>query len=160
MKSGWCAKVCRNLEVTNTTCSERWNHWWKVCKYNCIPCYFKQCFIKEGSDEGPRMLNSVSITLSCIERNNSIAISSISCIEMLEHFSRQFGMWWHHQMETFSKLLDLCAGNSLVTSEFPPQRPLTQSFDVFFDMCLNKRRVNIWDTGDLTHYDVTVMKVC
>ena len=27
--------------------------------------------------------------------------------------------WWRHQMETFSALLTLCAGNSPVTSEFP-----------------------------------------
>ena len=46
---------------------------------------------------------------------------------------------WHHQMETFSALLALCAGNSLVTGEFPSQRPVTRSFDVFFDLCLNKR---------------------
>ena len=31
------------------------------------------------------------------------------------------------------------AGNSPVTSEFPSQRPVTQSFDVFFDLRLNKR---------------------
>ena len=42
-------------------------------------------------------------------------------------------------METFSVLLALCAGNSPVTSEFPAQRPVTGSFDVFFDLCLNKR---------------------
>ena len=47
--------------------------------------------------------------------------------------------WWHHQMETFSALLALCAGNSPVVGEFPSQRPVTRSFDVFFDMCLNKR---------------------
>ena len=47
--------------------------------------------------------------------------------------------WWRHQMETFSMLLALCAGNSLVTGEFPAQRPVTQSFDVFFDLCLNKQ---------------------
>ena len=41
-------------------------------------------------------------------------------------------------MKTFSTLPALCAGNSLVTSEFPSQRPVTQSFDVFFDLCLNK----------------------
>ena len=46
---------------------------------------------------------------------------------------------WHHQMETFSALLALCAGNSLVTGKFPTQRPVTQSFDVFFDLCLNRR---------------------
>ena len=42
-------------------------------------------------------------------------------------------------METFSTLLALCAGNSLVTGEFPAQRPVTWSFDIFFDLCLNKR---------------------
>ena len=47
--------------------------------------------------------------------------------------------WWRHQMETFSMLLDLCAGNSPVTGEFPAQRPVTQSFEVFFDLHLNKQ---------------------
>ena len=42
-------------------------------------------------------------------------------------------------METFSALLSLCEGNSPVTGEFPSQRPVTRSFDVFFDLCLNKR---------------------
>ena len=31
------------------------------------------------------------------------------------------------------------AGNSLATGEFPAQRPVTQSLDVFFDLRLNKR---------------------
>ena len=47
--------------------------------------------------------------------------------------------WWHHQMETFSALLALCAGNSPVTGEFSSQRPVTRSFDVFFDLRLNNR---------------------
>ena len=42
-------------------------------------------------------------------------------------------------METFSGLLAICAGNSPVTGEFPKQRPVTRSFDVFFDMRLNKQ---------------------
>ena len=46
---------------------------------------------------------------------------------------------WRHQMETFFASLDLCAGNSPVTGEFPAQRPVTRSFDVFFDLGLNKR---------------------
>ena len=45
--------------------------------------------------------------------------------------------WWRHQMEPFSALLAICAGNSPVTGEFPAQRPVTRSFDVFFDLCLN-----------------------
>ena len=44
-----------------------------------------------------------------------------------------------HQMETFSALLSLCEGNPPVTGGFPPQRPVTRSFDVFFDLRLNKR---------------------
>ena len=47
--------------------------------------------------------------------------------------------WWRHQMETFSALLAICAGNSPVPGEFPTQRPVTQSFHVFFDMHMNKR---------------------
>ena len=42
-------------------------------------------------------------------------------------------------MERFSALLALCAGNSPVTGEFPSQRPVTQSFDVFFGLRLHKR---------------------
>ena len=47
--------------------------------------------------------------------------------------------WWRHKVETFSALLAICAGNSPVTGEFPSQRPVTQSLDVFFHLCLNKR---------------------
>ena len=47
--------------------------------------------------------------------------------------------WWRHQMETFSALLAICAGNSPVPGIFPTQRPVTRSFDVFFDLRLNKR---------------------
>ena len=42
-------------------------------------------------------------------------------------------------METFSALLTFCAGNSPVPGEFPAQRPVTRSFDVFFDLRLNER---------------------
>ena len=45
--------------------------------------------------------------------------------------------WWRHQMEILSALLTLRAGNSPVAGEFPAQMP--RSFDVFFDLRLNKR---------------------
>ena len=47
--------------------------------------------------------------------------------------------WWRHQMETFSALLAICAGNSPVPGEVPTQRPVTRSFDVFFDLHPNIR---------------------
>ena len=47
--------------------------------------------------------------------------------------------WWCHQMEPFSASVALCVGNSPVTGEFPSQRPVKRSFDVLFDLRLNKR---------------------
>ena len=72
------------------------------------------------------------------------------------HFS-----WWRHQMETFSALLAICAGNSPVPGEIPTDRPVTRSFDVFFDLRLINDWVNNREAGDLRrhvdHYDVSVM---
>ena len=61
--------------------------------------------------------------------------------------------WWRHQMETFSALLAICAGNSPVPGEFGAQRLVPRSFDIFL-IC---DRIN----GDLrryrAHYDFSVM---
>ena len=67
--------------------------------------------------------------------------------------------WWLHQVEAFSAFLAICAGNSPVSGEFPAQRSVTRSFDVFIDPRLNKRLSKHHEAGDLechrTHYDVT-----
>ena len=55
-----------------------------------------------------------------------------------------YSAWWRHQMETFSALLAICAENSPVPGEFPAQRPATRSFDVFFDLRLNKWLSKQW----------------
>ena len=52
--------------------------------------------------------------------------------------------WCRHQMEIFSALLAICTGNSPVAGEFPPQRPVMQSFDVFFDLRLNQQLSRQW----------------
>ena len=52
--------------------------------------------------------------------------------------------WWRHQMETFSALLAICAGNSPVTGESPARRPVTRSCDDFFNLHLNKRLSKQW----------------
>ena len=65
-------------------------------------------------------------------------------------------------METFSALLAICTGNAPVTGEFPAQRPVTRSFDVFFFI---SAWINGWvnnsEAGDLrrhrARYDVIVM---
>ena len=47
-------------------------------------------------------------------------------------------------METFPASLALCARNSQVTGEFPSQRPVTRSFDIFFELRLNKLLSKQW----------------
>ena len=58
--------------------------------------------------------------------------------------SKTASTWWHNQMETFSALLANSAWNSLVTDEFPAQRPVRQSFDVFFGLHLNEWLSKQW----------------
>ena len=69
--------------------------------------------------------------------------------------------WWRHQMETFSALLALCAGNTPATGEFPSQRPVTRRFDVFFDL---GSWANNGDAGDMrrchAHCAVIVIDQC
>ena len=56
---------------------------------------------------------------------------------------------WKH----FPRYWPFFAGNSPVPGEFPTQRPVTRSFDVFFDLRLNKPvcktivRLVIWDAS-------------
>ena len=64
------------------------------------------------------------------------------CLRDSFHYPYKRMTWWRHQIETFSALMALCAGNSPVTGEFPSQRPVTRSFDLFFDLHLNK---HLWD---------------
>ena len=69
----------------------------------------------------------------------------VGCLN--SHITPKFDIWLisnaakctsHLSMMTFSALLAICAGNSLVTDKFPSQRPVTRSFGVFFDLYLNK----------------------
>ena len=52
--------------------------------------------------------------------------------------------WWRHQMEIFSALLALWAGNSPIAGEFSAQRPVTRGFHVFFDLRLNQKLSKQW----------------
>ena len=70
----------------------------------------------------------------------------LTCVKLLTVPYHRFQSLtrWCHQMETFSVLLAICAGNSPVTGEFLAQRPETRSFDVFFDLRLHKRLSKQW----------------
>ena len=54
--------------------------------------------------------------------------------------------WWRHQMETFSALLAIYAGNSPVTGEFSAQRPVT---------LICSLPAKIW-----IYYAISSMKIC
>ena len=42
------------------------------------------------------------------------------------------------------RIAGLCVGNSPVTGDFPTQRPVTRSFDAFFDLRLNQQLSKQW----------------
>ena len=84
------------------------------------------------------------------------------------HAASQTGAepWWRHQMETFSALLALCAGNSPVTGEFPSQRPVTRSFvfvDLRLDKLLSKQSSRRWfgvPSGSLWRHCNDLFRIC
>ena len=65
--------------------------------------------------------------------------SKLHILHLLKQHGKRVITWWRNEMEIFFALLAICAGNSPVTGEFPAQRPVTRSFDVFFNLRLNKR---------------------
>ena len=80
--------------------------------------------------------NIINGTGARAQRQNDMTLVCESIINVLQQFGDVYYpcliSWWRHQMETFSALLAICAGNSPVTGEFPSQRPVTRSFDVCF----------------------------
>ena len=87
----------------------------------------------------------------CLKHKHKNKQATTLCIKFLytvficdKLICKTLNLWWRHQMETFSALLAICAVNSPVTGEFPPQRPVTRSFDVFLDSRLNERLSKQW----------------
>ena len=78
-----------------------------------------------------------------VNRNWKILLEAFTLptpfVEIVSACTHKMSSWWRHQMETFSALLAICAENSQVPGEFPTQRPVTRSFDVFFDLRLHGR---------------------
>ena len=72
---------------------------------------------------------------------NPIAEAFVKPVKDIEliHPKENRGILMTSSNGNISALLALCAGNSQVTGEFPVQRPVTRSFDVFVALRLNKR---------------------
>ena len=81
---------------------------------------------------------SLTRAIGCCALIRSIVAQQLLMLNTLSGPEGQ-SSWWRHQMEILFALLALCAGNSPVTGEFPSQRPVMRSLDVFVDLCLNWR---------------------
>ena len=83
---------------------------------------------------GLKLIHVSKRSLWCEMNIESLHIRCYLAVDL----AKRDNTWWRHKMETFSALLALCAGTSPVTGEFPSQRPVRQSFDVFFGLRLNE----------------------
>ena len=88
------------------------------------------------------IFSSIKASMSALDVPNIMQwtlCSNYNSYEFTRYTLKMLISWWRDQMETISALLAICAGNSPVPGEFPAQRPVTRSSDVFFDLRLNKR---------------------
>ena len=93
-----------------------------------------------------------------------VTITAIVATDLIRTTCWKEGLtWWRHQMETFSALLAICAGNSPVTGEFPARRPVTRSFMFSLICAWIDGWVNNCVAGDLRrhrpYYDIIVIKI-
>ena len=129
-----------NMRFRQNICAQTLAYWYNNTNYHLKTTNY--------------ILDEIVICLLCMTGGKVITSNSVAGVEYSKIIasdskSKEVNMiqvikrntWWRHQMETFSELLALCAGNSPVPrwSQFPSPRPVTWSFDVFFDLPLNKR---------------------
>ena len=83
------------------------------------------------------MWNNISPTIGVRRIYQLNVIGNIYVLQIM--YLNKMKSMMTSSMETFSALLAICAGNSPVPGEFPTQRPVARSFDVYFDLRPNKR---------------------
>ena len=133
-----CEAVCLTNWYCATPLELRCCHFDRIFVTDCTGvCYFDNfCnpqLRKFHQNDGITVsVKPVSVERLCGSHGDTYVIL------ILDDAQTQHLMIWH-EMETFSALLALCAGNSPVIGEFPSQRPVTRGFEIFFDLRLNKR---------------------
>ena len=80
------------------------------------------------------------------------AILGLGCL-----LSLFYDPWWRHEMKTFSALLALCAGNSLITCEFPSQRPVCGALMFSLICAWTNGCPNNRDAGDFRRHYTHIM---
>ena len=134
---------------------------WMIISYHhtSLPLYWNQLSIIG------RLHRSRAVSY----HRNSI-ICSTACYVKSKKYIKAVHYWSFvkiiHRMMTSSngnifRVTGHLCGNSPVPGEFPAQRPVTRSVDVFFDLRLNYRWVNTREAGELgryrAHYEVIVI---
>ena len=128
----------------------------KLCTSICIR---DLTTVLSSSWESPYRTNAVTCpfchVISLVKTTINVFKWLVICIRVSP--VTNFGYLWPHRWQNNDSImtssngnlfcvLALCTGNSPVTGEFPSQRPVTRSFDVFFDLRLNTQlRLVIWD---------------
>ena len=136
-----------DLRLTKWLSKQWWRWWfetptrslWRHCNGNQVVRY-------NTSQQNKELISVLNLKLLQIKIGQPLCVhgatSNGHTSQQLPQLrkSQQRESWWRHQMETFSALLAICA----VSGEFPTQRPVTRSFDVFSDLRLNKRLSKQW----------------
>ena len=147
----WCMHFCN--------CFGTWQTFQQQCCER-VGQFFIGISISTSIQEDSRQLRCYDVTSDLLKLASGLGRTGGREIVL---FPMNQYTCWRPQMKTFSVFLALCVGNSPVTIEFPSQRPVTRSFDVYFDLRLNKTLSKQSSAGNLrrnrAHYDVTVM-VC
>ena len=158
-KSHWHGALMFSLICTRNKrlSKQSWGWWlempscslWRHCNEICLQAFpvangFNKCLYYCHFSN-----SSADISLYC--DNISIVTDLIRLLWTFRWWStdwefpedlQDLRLWFtrsRHQMKTFSMLLALCEGNPPVTGGFPSQGTVARSFDVFRDLCLNKR---------------------
>ena len=134
------------MNATRLVISQHWFRWWRQKKRR----YLNQCWHRRY--------------MAPLDHNELTFLSEHDIFCRLMCLPRRHGAMMTSSNGKISALLALCVGNSPVNGELPSQRPVTRSFDVFFDLGLQKVELSNRNAGDLTetpscsaHYDATVM---
>ena len=113
------------------------------CRLQMAPCLPNEpCYQGNYAITPHKILCKTALYLCCklfILARMDAYVGFLRNENMMEAIVSLAGAWWCHQMETFPALLAICAGNSPVSGGFPAQMPVTWSFDICFDLRLNKR---------------------
>ena len=137
------ARHTRNVSIS-------WRH--RVAVHS--PCYERQALI----------FPSISAWRNWWTKNQEVDELS-GCSSFVMGIVHNFALLWFKRTSSngnIFRVTGLSPGNSPVTGEFPSQRPVTRSFDVFFDLTLNKQlSKQSWgwwfETPSRFHYDFLVM---